>query len=124
MSQVAYLVAMFAHEHGLKCATGYLVWHLERLPVAVSAISVHGQSFCDSTGGIGEAVACIGVAFDFSAWGSSMPLRRKNLRGVCGRLALVIGQVPTPQICLELQSSQDCMKISSLPMDNADITAI
>lgn len=69
-------------------------------------------------------MACIDVAFDFSAWGSGMPLRRKNLQGVCCRLALVIGQVPTPQICLELQSSQDCMEIFSLPMDNAGITAI
>jgi hypothetical protein len=70
-------------------------------------------------------VACIGVAFDFSAWGSKYAAEAEELSKVCAAAwpSLLVKFQP-PQICLELQSSQDCMEIFSLPIDNAGITAI
>jgi hypothetical protein len=67
-------------------------------------------------------VACIGVAFDFSAWGSGYAAEAEEPLRCAAAWPSLLVKVPTPQICLGLQSSQDCMKISSLPMDNADIT--
>jgi hypothetical protein len=61
--------------------------------------------------GPGIIATRIGVAFSFRHR-SGMQLEAQNPGRVVLLAPKFIGQVPTPQICLQLQSSRDCMEFS------------